>query len=111
MSYSNDQTEIRAGLVNYIGAMINASPYDNPDVIKHNVIAILLEEAMNLAKDENGHFNMYACKPILRLTSGIAKQRHNLLSDISDSTNVKKQLSDYQQIVTILDEIIKNTQL
>lgn len=111
MSYSNDQGQIRAGLVNYIGAMLTASPYDNDKAAKHNVVAILLEEAMNLCKDEDGYFDMYVCKPILRLVSGIARQRANLMESLPQTPEVVSQIKGYKEIQKILDNILENTKL
>lgn len=111
MSYSNDQTQIRAGLVNYIGAMLSASIYDNDQAKKHNVVAILEEEAAKLCKDNDGHFDMYASKPVLRLVAGIAKQRVNLLSDLPKTPEVLKQIETYKFISNELNEIVENTKL
>lgn len=108
--YSNDQTQIRAGLVNYIGAMLQSSKFDNEKAVRHSVVAILLEEAAKLCKDEEGTYEMFISKPILRLTSGIAKQRYNVLSSLDGKTPEMVALMEkYSTIVEFLDEIIKNT--
>lgn len=111
MAYSNDQTQIRAGLVNYIGAMLSSSKFDNEKAIKHSVVAILLEEAATLCKDQDGLFDMYTCKPILRLVSGITKQRINLLSDLPKTPDVVGQIESYKFITESLDKILENTKL
>lgn len=111
MAYSNDQTQIRAGLVNYIGAMLSSSKFDNEKAVKHSVVAILLEEAAALCKDNDGLFDMYTCKPALRLVSGIAKQRINLLSDLPRTPEVLDQVVSYRIIADGLEEILKNIKL
>ena len=107
--YSNDQTQIRAGLINYIGAMLQSSKFDNDKAIKHSVVAILLEEAAKLCKDNNGEFDMFISKPILRLTSGITQQRQSLLSSLPKTKEVTEALTAYKLIHTELDNILKNT--
>ena len=111
MSYSNDQGQIRAGLVNYIGAMLNASKFENEKATKHSVVAILLEEAVKLCRDENGIFDMYISKPALRLTSSIAKQRASLMSDLPKTHDVIEQIEAYKFINSSLDKILENTKL
>lgn len=108
--YSNDQAQIRAGLVNYIGAMIKSSKFENEKAIRHSVVAILLEEAAKLCKDDEGTFDIFISKPILRLSSGIAKQRYNILSSTENKIpEMFLQMDKYNTIVELLDEIIKNT--
>lgn len=110
--YSNDQNEIRCGLVNYIGAILNSSPYDNPKAIKHNTVAVLLEEAMKLCKDQDGIFDMYTCKPFLRATLNIIKQRYNELTSLPNKTpEINKLTEKYLTMHDILEEIIKNITL
>lgn len=110
--YSNDQAQIRAGLVNYIGAMLKSSKFDNEKAVRHSVVAILLEEAAMLCKDNEGTFDVFISKPILRLTSGIAKQRYNVLSSTENKTPEMILLMEkYNTIVEFLDEIIKNTKV
>ena len=111
MSYSNDQQQIRAGLVNYIGAMLASSKFDNDKVARHSVVAILLEEAMALCKDEDGYFDMYTCKPILRLVSAIAKQRANLMEDLPKTPEVLAQIEAYKNMHKSLEEILENTKI
>lgn len=111
MSYSNDQTQIRAGLVNYIGAMLASSKFENEQAIKHSVVAILLEEAAKLCKDNDGIFDMYTCKPALRLVAGIAKQRVNLLSELPRTKEVAGQIESYNFISDGLNKVIDNTKL
>ena len=111
MAYSNDQQQIRAGLVNYIGAMLSASKFDNEKVARHSVVAILLEEAMRLCKDEDGYFDMYTCKPIIRLVSAIAKQRAILLEELPKTQEVLAQIETYKFINKSLEEILENTQI
>lgn len=110
--YSNNQTQIRTGLVNYIGAMITSSKFQDEKATKQIVVAALLEEAMNLMKDNDGYFDMYICKPALRLTASIIKQRVGLMQSINSKTNViNKQIKSYENITNELVKIIENIRL
>lgn len=109
--YSNDQTQIRAGLVNYIGALLSSSKFENEKATRHSVVALLLEEAMKLCKDNDGYFDMYVSKPALRLTSSIAKQRVNLMNDLPKTPDVVSQIKTYKFINEELDRIIQNTNI
>lgn len=111
MSYSNDQTQIKSGLINYIGAMLKSSKFENEKATRHSVVAILLGEAMKLCKDDQGMYDIYVSKPALRLTSSIAKQRANLMKDLPQTKEIASQLNDYKQISQALDKIIDNTKL
>lgn len=111
MAYSNDQTQIRAGLVNYIGALLSASKFENEKATRHTVVALLLEEAMKLCKDNDGYFDMYVCKPALRMTSSIARQRVNLMDSLPKTSDVVSQIKTYKFINEELDRIIENTKL
>ena len=110
--HSNDQAQVRAGLVNYIGAMLSASKFENDKAIKHSVVAILLEEAVKLCKDKDGYFDMYVSKPALRLTSSIAKQRCDLMDNLPSKTpEIQEQIEAYGIIKSELNKILENTKL
>lgn len=110
--YSNDQTQIRAGLVNYVGAMIASSKFDNIKATKHEVVAILLEEAAKICKDEDGYYDMFITKPILRLTAGISKQRSSTMNSLpSKPQEVKEQIKAYNLIEGEINKILNNIKL
>lgn len=114
MNYDNDDnqkmTEIRAGLVQYIGAMLDNTIYKD-NAAKQIVCASLLEEAINVCTitDENNvtKINLFAAKPILRAAIIILKQRK---SDYDEYLNTVKDIEMQNQIknvTLVLDESIK----
>ena len=114
MNYDNDDnqkmTEIRAGLVQYIGAMLDNTIYKD-SAAKQIVCASLLEEAINVCTsvDENNvtKINLFAAKPILRAAIIILKQRK---SDYDEYLNTVKDVEMQNQIknvTLVLDESIK----
>lgn len=114
MNYDNDDnqkiTEIRAGLVQYIGAMLDNTIYKD-SAAKQIVCASLLEEAINVctSTDENNvtKINLFAAKPILRAAIIILKQRK---SDYDEYLNTVKDVEMQNQIknvTLVLDESIK----
>ena len=114
MNYDNDDnqkmTEIRAGLVQYIGAMLDNTVYKD-SAAKQIVCASLLEEAINVCTpvDENNvtKINLFAAKPILRAAIIILKQRK---SDYDEYLNTVKDVEMQNQIknvTLVLDESIK----
>lgn len=102
--YSNDQTQIRNGLINYIGSLLNSSCFDGK-AAKQNVVSILIEEAMKLSQNEDGKFDMYALKPLLRGTNVLLEQRINELSKLPKNISVKP-IEDYNFIKDKLNKII-----
>lgn len=109
--YSNDLFTIKAGLTNYVGAMLKASPLDNDKAKKHSVVATLLEEAMQLCKDDTGTYDMFVCKPILRLNANIIQQRIKMLEELSPDPEVIEQVNSYKFIYNEINKIIENTKL
>lgn len=116
--YSNKQIEIKAGLVNYIGAIMQASKYSDINMIKHETVALLLEEVSTICKDsdKDNNFNLYACKPILRLTVNILNERKKVLKTLDNNSiispiEVSNQIQAYNQAITIINNLIENTNL
>lgn len=101
--YSDDLSQIRGGLVNYIGAMINASPYESDAAKKHSVVAIILEEALKLCQDSNGEYEMFPIKPILRASSNILSSRAKILEQYNLANDVRVK---YENVSSNLDEIV-----
>lgn len=109
--YSNDTTQIRTGMVNFIGALLNASKLP-PKGIKQDVSAILIEESLKLAKDENGVYDLYVLKPLLRANK-IVFENHIREID-SDAKSLPKDLREqliqkramYKSIVDSMDYLL-----
>lgn len=97
--YSNDQTQIRQGLVSYIGAMVKSSPFEGK-AARQNVAAALIEEALNIAKEDMS-YDTYVLKPLYRATSIALKDRVNDLSKIP-SHEAKEKVKQYEDIIKSL---------
>jgi hypothetical protein len=104
LAYSNDQTQIRAGLVNYIGALIASSKFENK-AAKQAVTSILAEETLKLAQDENGIIDLYTVKPMIRAVIFIFKQRIQELSKLPRNEKIETQKKVYQDLINTLEEL------
>lgn len=109
--YSNDTTQIRAGMVNFIGALLNASKIP-PKGARQDVSAILIEEALKLAKDETNVYDFYVLKPLLRANKFIFENHirqidedaKTLPKDIREQLILRKEM--YKQVVDTMDFLL-----
>jgi hypothetical protein len=114
MNYNNEDNqkmaEIRSGLVQYIGAMLDNTMYKN-NAAKQIVCASLLEEAINVCTitDENNitKINLFAAKPILRSAVIILKQRKSDYDEYAGTINDEEMLNQVKNVILVLDESIK----
>ena len=105
--YSNDKTQIRQGLTNYVGALLKASREEGKSsrAIKQDVAATLIEESMQLAADENNVYDPYVLKPLLRATALLLAQRANEIEKLNVSQS-KEISSSYVRMAQQLKEIV-----
>lgn len=106
MSYSNDQVQIRQGLVNYIGALLKASPFSGK-AARQGVASILIEESLKIAQDDEGLIDLYVAKPLLRATVHTLKQRCVELSKLP-APEAKKKIQDYEVAIRELEILINS---
>lgn len=101
--YSSDLSQIRSGLVNYIGAMLAAAPQVDNKEKQHVVAAIMLEEILNIIKDGDS-YNMFAAKPLLRATSKILSSRSSELEKLGFplDTDIRKQYNSLSEGINAL---------
>jgi hypothetical protein len=88
MAYSNDQTQIRAGLVNYIGALLKSSPFLERAACQ-NIVSILSEEALRISSDKDGVVDLYIAKPVIRSLIFILNQRCAEMGKLPKSPSVE----------------------
>lgn len=112
--YSNDITQIRAGLVNYIGAMIKASGLEGRAANQY-VGAVLVEEALKLTQlEDNSPCDLYVAKPILRANMFILKQRCSELKKLINSLDAEAKIvvattiKRYEEIVQTYEVMSKD---
>jgi hypothetical protein len=110
--YSNDMIQIRAGLVNYIGAMIKASQLEGKEA-NQVIAAALIEEALKLSQLEGNSCDLFVLKPLLRANIFVLKQRCKELfkiesigsdSKIAIATTIKR----YEEIIQTYENITKD---
>ena len=111
MSINNDKMQIRAGLTNYIGALIEASETSNSQAIRHIIVACLLEEAMPFLKDEEEKYDIFSCKPLFKLIINIISDRVASLEEYSNNPYVNNQIQRYKNLIEQLEEIISKVRL
>lgn len=107
--HSNDYTQIRAGLVNYVGSMMKACPYEGMKATRQYVAASLIEEAMTIIEGEEKTPDMYVAKPLLRANLILIKKRIAELSKLTQVAQVKEKIAEYNTYAKFLEEIINNT--
>lgn len=106
MSYSNDITQIRAGLVNYIGACLTASRFEGK-AAAHTVVSILTEESLKLSQPGEGEpFDLYILKPMIRGVLATLKQRQAEMSKLPRSKGVIDSLHEYDNTIKFLEELV-----
>lgn len=105
--YSNDKTQIKQGLTNYVGALLKACRTGDKTsrAVKQDVAATLIEEAMLLSADENNVYDPYVLKPLIRATAFLLSQRANELDKL-DLPQSKEISSNYIRTATKLKEIV-----
>jgi len=107
MAYSNDQTQIRAGFVNYIGSLLKSSHYEGA-AAQQEVISILIEEALKLSQDKDKVVQLYQIKPMFRGMIFILRQRCVELEKLPKNKLVDEQISKYKNIIQVFEDMIKN---
>ena len=105
--YSNDYKQIRNGLVNYVGSLLKACPFDGEKASRQFVAATLIEEAMALMKDDTA-FDMYVSKPLIRGNIIVLENRKNALKELPQTSNVKETIKLYEDNINFLNNLIKN---
>lgn len=104
--YSNDLTQIRQGLVSYIGSCVDASPYEGR-AARQTVSSILIEEAIHLSQEKKGEpFDLYVLKPLLRGTVHVLKQRVQELEKLPGSPEVKEKIKEYTATAESLLQLV-----
>lgn len=104
--YSNDQTQIRAGMVNYIGALINSSPFEGR-AAKQNVVAVMTEEILKLAKGEDQTVDLYVLKPMIKGMVFIINQRVNELSKLPKTQETLSCIEEYKTVISTFEKLLK----
>lgn len=105
--YSNDTQQIRNGLVNYMGSLLMASPFEGK-AAKQHVIGSVTEEALKMAINEDGTIDMYAAKPFFRACKIIFEKRILELESLPSNGAINNQLVNYKHTINMLNNLIDN---
>lgn len=105
--YSNDEVQIRQGLVSYIGAIIKSSSLEGK-AARQSAAAILIEEAIKLAQEDDNSLNLYVLKPLFRGNLFVLNQRYAELSKMPMTPEVRKALEEYKSAINFLEKLIEN---
>lgn len=108
--YSNDPAQIRAGLMNYLGAYMNAIKTGGVKDAKQQVVAMLIESAIKIATDdETNLLDMYSIKPLLRGTKILYTQRVTELEKVKSTVPAAQaSIKAYQDGVKFIDEMLNS---
>jgi hypothetical protein len=105
LAYSNDQTQIRAGFVSYIGTLLKSSIYKGK-AAKQNVASILVEETLKIAQDDEKVIDLYVIKPMIKGIIFVFNQRIMILSKLPKSVKIEEQKKIYQSVITSLENLV-----
>lgn len=111
--YSNDLTQIRTGLVNYIGAMLKATKLEGK-AANQTVAAALIEEALKLTQVESSVCDLYVAKPILRANVFLLNQRCNELKKLMNTFDgevkiaMATKIKRYEEIILEYETMLKD---
>lgn len=107
--YSNDYNQIRSGLTNYVGSLINACPYEGMKASRQYVAATLIEEAMKIIEGDSNTLDLYVAKPLLRANVIVLNKRIAELEKLPQVEQVKIKINEYKNCISQLNELINNT--
>lgn len=88
---------IKESFYNFLGGLIDNSPYDERGS-KQSAIALILEEIMSICK-EDGKIDFYSLKPVLRLSK-------NLISVYGENTPINLEKVECKNAVELIDTIL-----
>lgn len=103
--YSNDVTQIKQGLVNYIGAILNACPFEGR-AARQFTASILIEEALKLAKEEET-YDLYVLKPLIRACIILFENRMHEVEKLNNK-EAKITAQHYRGMVGSLKHILQS---
>lgn len=107
MAYSNDLEQMRAGLINYIGAIQSVVPFEGR--AKNQIVAsILVDEVLNVAKTkaDNPYCDPYVLVPMFKGIIGVLKQQQQVLMKIPVAAN-RERVMQYEAMIGEFERLIK----
>lgn len=114
MSNDNHLEVLKQGLLQYIGAMIISLEKMDKQGADHLAIAKLSEAWLECSKDEDGNYDIFRAKPLLRAVSIILRKRiaqvEETLEGRVDSIpeSFKKKKKEYLAAAALLDNLVES---
>ena len=108
----NQLEQTRAGLVNFIGALISVSPFEEKNA-RHDVSAILIEEALKLSQEKDS-YDLFVLKPLLRGLLVVLNNRLEKYENTNDKIpeNLLQQLQDtrekYRNCIFVINQLLES---
>lgn len=104
--YSNDLTQIKSGLVNYVGAMIKSTGYEGKPA-NQLVAGALVEQVLKLSQIDGPTCDIYILKPLIRANIYILEQRRATLA-VLRSNSATQKARQYAEMIQAFEEMIKD---
>lgn len=104
--HTNNMNRIKAGLMQFIGAIMTSSD----EVVKQDGCAAICDALLALAYDKDkDEFNMWTMRPAFRSAWHVMKQRHSLmkrdLKDVEATPEILDLIERYENAITLLQKI------
>lgn len=107
---NNKQNQIRQGLTQFVGALIDNLSGDK-EAVAQLVAASLSEEALKISIKDN-KINYFIAKPILRATIIVLKQRYEeiiqSINSLKEDNSVKKVLIQQTSALKISIDVLQS---
>ena len=107
MAYSNDIEQMRAGLINYIGAIQQVVPFEGH--AKNQIVAsILMDEILDVARTEpkNPYCDPYILVPLFKGVIGVLKQQQVVLMKNPVAAN-RERVIRYEAMIEEFEKLLK----
>lgn len=101
---------IEQELLQYVAKLIEKHPlqnHDNKKAVRHDVSALLVQQALDLSKEEH-EYDLFIAKPILKATLLILKQRCQSLEPLKQESAFQNLYQDTLQMINSLESILNH---
>lgn len=95
-------------LLQYVACLIENHPlqsHEEPRAARHDVAALLVQQALDLS-EEDGRYDLFIAKPILRATLVIIKDRIKAIDGQEQTKALAELREKYLQTITTLEKIL-----
>lgn len=99
---------IKQELLQYIARLVETHPLqsnEDPRAVRHDVAALLVEQALDLA-DEEGNYNLFIVKPLLKGALIVIKDRIKVIENQEQNSALIELREKYLQTTNTLEKIL-----